>query len=696
MLVKKLTNNTSLRLLVYSLNKKLDKIKEILMRSIKTRLILYFTLLLIVSSSIVGIISLRSSARAIRQEAEKALKTLSLEDARLTESRMETQQKTLEMMAIDENIQSMEWSNQKPYIEKMVKEMGFLALAVVDTKGIARYPDETTSDLSQRDYVQNALSGTANISDVIISTVTGEPVVMIASPIYKNNQLVGALVARSDGNALSTLVEDTGYGTDGYGYIINKSGTVIAHPDREKVLSLYNPLEEVKKDKSLSSLAKVFETILAKESGVDAYTYNGNKLYVGYAPIKGTEWIFVIAANASEVLEELPALQLKIILVVSGIIVASAAIVYFIGSSITKPIIHTAKQSQKLAKLDITGSMEAKYLNRKDEIGILATSLQEITTNLSQIVGNISDSSELLAAASQQLKTSALQSASTAGEAASAVEEIAIGASDQAKHTEEGCEKAGQLGGVIEKNQFHLKELNEANEKVAKVLVEGLHKVGVMTQKTEENNKASLLIQQAMEKTKESSNKISQASITISAIAEQTNLLALNAAIEAARAGEAGKGFSVVAEEIRRLAEQSSEATKEIDSMVNELQDNAFAAVHTIEEMSQAMKEQTESVEGSKKSYLSIEESIQEADSAVRLLNVSGDEMETMKNSILNIMENLSAIAEENSASTEEVSASLEEQAASMDEITSASEGLAQMAQKLQVIVGKFSLSSET
>jgi len=242
----------------------------------------------------------------------------------------------------------------------------------------------------------------------------------------------------------------------------------------------------------------------------------------------------------------------------------------------------------------------------------------------------------------------------------------------------------------IEKDQENLSNLNTASNKVAEVVEEGLKEVEFLTEITEESNKASRDIYEIISKTHDSSNKIGQASNVITSIAEQTNLLALNAAIEAARAGETGKGFAIVADEIRKLAEQSSILTKEIDKVVGELQSNAKSAVETVERVAAISKEQTGSVINSKNKYMLIAQAMKEAEEAVIQLNASGREMEKAKNDILVTLKNISAIAEENSAATEQMAASMEEQAASVEEISHASDELSDLAQNLQLIINKF------
>ncbi len=660
------------------------------MKSIKTKLMVNFSLLIILASILLGFISIHSASKSITKDGENALISLSMEDSKLTQSRIKTQQRTLEMIALNEEMQSMKLYVQLDLLKSLLKETDFLDMAIVDMEGTANYTDGTTSELGDRDYIQKALKGEANVSDVLISKVTNEPVIMIAAPIIKDDTVVGALIGRRDGNALYEIVADTGYGENGYGYIINSSGTVIAHPEKDKVLNQFNPIEEAKEDPNLASLSELFQTVTAEKNGVRPYSYEGRNLYAGYAPIEGTDWIFVITADQDEVLSELPVLRNTIILVALIILLLCIAVVYMLGNSITKPIIDTVKHAEKIASLDITENVRQIYLDKKDEIGILSKALQNITDNLRKIIRDINNSSGQLAASSEELTATAEQSATASQEVAATVEEIAKGASDQAKHTEEGSVKADALGNTIETDQNYLKGLNDATRKVAEVLEDGLKEIEYLTKKTEENYQASADIKEVILMTNESSDKIEQASNVISSIAEQTNLLALNAAIEAARAGEAGKGFAVVAEEIRRLAEQSAESTKDIDEMVQELQTNSQNAVKTIEEIAAVMQEQADSVENNRKSYMAIAEAIENAKEALRKINISGQDMEKMKNEILDTLQNLSAIAEENSASTQQVTASLEEQTASVEDIAKASEGLASLAQDLQVIIKKF------
>ncbi len=659
------------------------------MKSIKTKLMVYFFILLLTASISTGLVISKGANKILTKEAEETLITMATEGSKFARSCIESQMRTLETIVSIEDIQDMDWEIQQPILKRQVKNTGFLDIGIVHLDGIVYFSDGTTEKLGDEEYIKKAFKGESNVSDLLIDGAAGKTTLMYVVPIKKGDKVVGALVGRGDGDYISDIIVDIGKGKGMYAYIANGEGRIIGHSDKNIVLSGYNPIEEAKKDEKLAALA---EKRLMEKTGVGKYFFNGSEIYSGYTPIEGTDWIFVISSDTSKILEGASTLRRKIIIDAATNIICAVFFVYFIGDSFTRPIIKGIKHSEEIANFDISQNIPETFMKREDEIGILAKALQGITNNLRDIISEVNKSSEQVVATSEELTATTHEAAIAAGEVSKTADEISKGAFDQAQHTEEGSTKAILLGETIEKEIEYKSDLNNASNKVRKVIREGLVEIENLSNIIEESNNAAKEIHNVILRTNDSSNKIGQASNVISDIAEQTNLLALNAAIEAARAGESGRGFAVVAEEIRKLAEQSSASTESINEIVSELQNNTKNAVRTIERISDIVNEQTNSVASSKDKYMLISEAMEDTERAVKQLNISGEKMENMKKDILSTLENLSAIAEENSASTQQVTSSIEEQTASMEEIANASEDLATLAQDLQLIIRKFTI----
>lgn len=664
--------------------------KNMNFHSIRAKLIIYFTSLVLILSTVLGAVSLNRASNSLSQQSEKALLSLAYEGAKFVRSEIQTSVKVLEAIASREDIESMDWDLQREVLRRQIEERDFIDIAIVALDGAARYVNRGAVHLGNTEYIQRAFNGETNIVDLSVNKGTNVVTLIYATPIKVNDKVVGALVGYENGDTLSLIAEDTGFGNEGYAYIIDNDGTILGHPDQRMVFSQFNPIKESEEDESLKSIAEMFEKTTSRKRGLYQYIYEGNEYYAGYAPIEDTDWTFVFTSNKADYLEPINSLRNNILMVGGIILILSIILVGIIGNGIASPITHAANSAKKLGRLDITLNIPEKFMKRRDEVGDLAKSFQELINNLRDIVHEVNDSSEQVAAASEELTAASHESAITAEEVTKTMEEIARGAGEQATSTEDGALKANALGEALVKNKEYLVGLNTSAGRVSEIIEEGLVEIEKLSQITDESGKSIEEIHEIILRTDESSNEIGAASNLIASIADQTNLLALNAAIEAARAGDAGRGFAVVAEEIRKLAEQSSNSTETINKIVKELQGNSQNAVKTMERVSNITKEQEISVENNKKKYMAIEEAMGFTISITEKLNISEEKMEETKNNILDTLQNLTAIAEENSAATEQASASMEEQTAATEEIAGASEGLANLAQELKSIIDRF------
>ena len=410
---------------------------------------------------------------------------------------------------------------------------------------------------------------------------------------------------------------------------------------------------------------------------------SGNVIGAYFVAIPKTEVTKSISDNLDK-------LKLLFIILGIGFIGVSIFITAVFGRTITKGLIKTSAYSKKIQNLDVSEDIPEKVLDIKDEVGDLARSMQVAITNLRSFVKDTDNISNNVSNYSTSLLTNIGQVNLTASEISNVVVQIAEGATNQAKDSENGSYKVAELGKCIEDTRKQLLELNEMMQSVDQLKNQGVDSVNILAKESMEANQAVNQIYEVIGETNKKAKEIEKASKMIKEIAEQTNLLALNAAIEAARAGESGRGFSVVADEVRKLAEQSNKFTTEIQAIINMLTKRTADAVITMDKVKALMDSQNDGVKTTVHKFDGISDSIEKSINTLNNINESSKVMEEKKIEMIDIMHNLSAIAEENAASTEEVAASVEEQTASIAEFSVSVNKMSKLAEDMKENVKKF------
>ncbi|TKC19135.1 methyl-accepting chemotaxis protein [Robertmurraya kyonggiensis] len=380
-------------------------------------------------------------------------------------------------------------------------------------------------------------------------------------------------------------------------------------------------------------------------------------------------------------------IYLLIVIVVS--IILSITVGYWISRLIVKPIKQLQDAFAQAEQGDFTA--EGKY-QAKDEIGQLTTSFNNMITAVRAIIMTVRETSHQLASSSEQLGASSEESAKASEHISQTIQQLSEGANHQVDSLNASVEVIEAIADSTESISNNTEKVLSNAEKTAQLSVQGNQSVEKVSEKMESINESVTSLADAFNGLKGRLYEIVNITGVITGIADQTNLLALNAAIEAARAGEHGKGFAVVADEVRKLAEQSAQSATQISQLINIIQadtertmDNVTTATSEVQEGLGVVKEAGTIFSNIKGSIENVVVQIDEVGDLVKQLSTGMKEVEYSIHGVKEI-----AAGTANGSHT--VTSATEEQLASMEEITASAQMLSDNAEMLQMIISQFKI----
>ncbi|WP_350344142.1 methyl-accepting chemotaxis protein [Proteinivorax tanatarense] len=601
------------------------------------------------------------------------------------------QRKVSEAYIISQNdaVKKMEPELAAPLLGNIVENTDFSTLSLVYPDGTAYDADLQTYDFSSSEYMDAIFQQGEDfyITNPFPSSIDGEMLVVIAHGINNDQgERVGAISGSIYLSELTSMLENINISDAGFGWILGSDGTILAHPNSSLVG------EQIGTENYYSGVS--IEDISQTKPGILETDLDGEQTVLLNSPIQKTQdWNLMVEVHWDELLSGMNTFRTLFFIIFFIAILISGGAAFGVANRTAKPILSVAEKLKRISQYDLTINEDKdliKYAKRNDEIGDMIRSSTQMQNNIITLIQKISKAGEDVSTSAQELTTTSKNSSIAADEVARAVEEIANSTSEQASETTEGASAVNKLGDYINMNQQRLENLNSGIDEVNKYQLSGQKSMEGLLITTKENREVTNNFKGVVEETQKSAEKIETASGLIQNIAEQTNLLALNAAIEAARAGEAGKGFSVVADEIRKLAEQSNQFTDDIIKIIEDLTIKVNLAVKDMELVDNITSKQEQQAQQTKEGFDNIQSSLKKMKAALEDLNLSGDNMETKKDEIITLVEHISAIAQQNAASTEQISASVEEQTAAMEEISNSSDNLSDLAKEMTHSIKEF------
>lgn len=618
-------------------------------------------MLLVIASVSLGFFTYLNSSKAVIDQVKVTLTEKTTDTSNYIEERLNRSFIELEAISSNEDIKSMDNPKQNVFLTTKLKDNDdYLTFAIITEDGISHYLVGTTAYLGDRDYVKRAFNGETTISDIIISRVTNEPVIMMATPIETASQEPALLLARIDGYYLSNITDEITIGKNGHAFMINQDGMILAHKNHDWVKDQVNFLESAKADGEETAQSKIIAAMIQNNSGLMNYESENEKQLVGYHDLNNG-WKLAVVAFEKDMLKGLDSLKVQffivalIIIIILGVIVAVTT-----ARSVSRPINAVVEIGEHIANGDFTQTFSNRHLKRTDEIGTLANTLAHITENMKKMIVQVNASAVNVNEASIQLDIQANTVNEMTTEISSTIHKIDEGAESQVAMAEDSAKEIEQMARGVQDVAQIASTVAHNTEFITEKVSEGHHALQQTIQQMNYIQTGSNEATDIIKLLHKESQEIGQISKMITDISEQTNLLALNASIEAAIAGDAGAGFAIVASEVRILSEQTAKSATQINNLITVVQ------THT----DQAVASATVG-----------EQNVAEGIEVLSTLGIRFDEIIQAIEQVSNEIEEMNAVSEQMAAGSQQVSASIDEMAATaktasdyVNEVTSSTE----------------------
>ncbi|MCH7323174.1 methyl-accepting chemotaxis protein [Solibacillus sp. MA9] len=649
-----------------------------LFRSLRNKLYIAFALVLVIPVVLVGSLSYLAAKESIEKEilysANESINVLnSLIDKTMSEKKQEI---SVFSEVINSSIYGQGEASLRASLSQYIKQNSeAISVYVGTTEGAFIQEPKLITDSNynpvDRDWYKKAVEfqGEPIITEPYVGKGTGEMIVTVAQQLKDRSGVVAVDLKL---NNLQKVSESIRIGKHGYSSIFDVNKKVISHPTLEGG-------GEVKE----SFMDQMYE----KESGTYDYVYEGDNRILFFTTNKLTGWKISGTIFSKEIDESASFILYTTLLVLIIAIVVSTIAVHFVVKGIIRPIDNLKESAVTISKGDLT---EKVTITSNDEIGQLGQAFNDMQESLRTLIKKVEVNAEEVASSAEELTANADQTSSATEQVAIAIQEVASSADTQTISASKNADSLNELSKAI----LHIAEISSTVSDLSQDATMQADEGGKAVQDTKEQmNSIHQSVSESNTKIQtlhERSQQITSILDVITDIADQTNLLALNAAIEAARAGEHGKGFAVVADEVRKLAEQSQQSAKQIFELVHSIQSDTEQSVRIMAQVTEDVQSGLHVSDEAIAKFQVILTSMRKITPQMQEVSSASEQMSASVQEVTAITEDLAFSAKENAATSEEVAASTEEQLASMEEINASAQSLSHMADELKLLINQF------
>lgn len=568
---------------------------------------------------------------------------------------------------------------------KLIKESNSSILSIDFTfdksKSYYSYPNNSISadfDPTARESYKGAsqFRDNAYISNIYKNSQSGNDCVTISYGVRKNSESIGVISIDLDLKNLSKSLTNMLGENSSFEFILcDINGQVIASTNENLI------------DTKTVTEYSIWEKIRSNSNGVSEFSFNNQKYLASYATSEVTGWKFINKIPEKVLTQSRNSLIRDFILIMMAVIIAIIVISTKFSNSLSNNILKIKNAFREAA----SGNFNNKIvINSRDELQDLANSFNDMCINISSLLKSVNSSVDDVNSASLSLNDKSKELYSSISNVNEIINKIDLGTTDSTKNLESLASNMEDVSNSINRIDSAAANVNSMASKANSLSEFGLDIINALIDKANETRKITYEVNNVIQLVSKSVEEIANMNDTITQITKQTNLLSLNAAIEAARAGESGRGFSVVAEQIKKLAEQTELSAKEISVTITHVKTNVENAVEKANETSNAVENQQNSVKKSHDIFKDIISSINTLSIKVNDISKDLGELTSRKDTVLNQVQSLSAIVAETSDGTGNVACVCQKVDETTTEFLDSSNKLKHLSDNLQSEINKF------